>query len=110
MASRNVTSKSQLKNVRIPHDVLDGMESVKLTGESTTSFIITAMEAEITRRQLRENGEEKILSRLNGALSALEQIEKVGANASDNIRELISVAQSEIRDIKGCATPARTKD
>lgn len=105
MATPNKNAKSQLTTVRVPHDVMEGMEEVKQDGESNAGFIVTAMRGEIARRQLKESGEEKTLTRLNAALSALEKIEKVGVAAGDNLRELVAVAQSEIHDIKGCSAP-----
>lgn len=96
MASGNVTSKSQLKNVRIPHDVLDDMESVKMAGESTTSFIITAMEAEIARRQLKESEDDKLLTSLTEALTAFERIEVIGKQAGENLQAIIEIAKGEV--------------
>lgn len=96
MASGNVTSKSQLKNVRIPHDVLDGMESVKIDDESTTSFIITAMEAEITRRQLKESEGDKLLTSLAESVAALENIEAIGKQAGESLQTIIEIARSEV--------------
>ena len=51
MATTNKNAKSQLTTVRVPHDVMEGMESVKLDGESNAGFIVTAMRGEIARRQ-----------------------------------------------------------
>ena len=44
-------AKSQMTTIRVPHDVMEGMESVKLDGESNAGFIVTAMRGEIARRQ-----------------------------------------------------------
>lgn len=47
-------AKSQMTTIRVPHDVMEGMESVKLDGESNAGFIVTAMRGEIARRQQKE--------------------------------------------------------
>ncbi|WP_428997494.1 YlcI/YnfO family protein, partial [Pseudomonas aeruginosa] len=36
-----------MTTIRVPHDVMEGMESVKLDGESNAGFIVTAMCGEI---------------------------------------------------------------
>lgn len=94
-------AKSQMTTVRIPHDVFEGMESVKLDGESNAGFIVTAMQGEIARRRLKENGEDKLLSNLNGALEALSRIEQAGTLASENLRVIVGTAQSEIKQLQG---------
>ncbi|WP_368893405.1 YlcI/YnfO family protein [Kluyvera ascorbata] len=101
MATGNVNNKSQIKNVRIPHDVFEEMESVKQDGESSSGFIIAAMRGEIARRQLKENGEDKLLTNLNGALEALVRIGEIGTQAGEHLRELVGVAQQEARNLKG---------
>ncbi len=57
MATANKNAKSQLTTVRVPLDVMQGMESVKLDGESNAGFIVTAMRGEIARRQAEGSGE-----------------------------------------------------
>lgn len=47
-------AKSQMTTIRVPHDVMEGMESVKLDGESNAGFIVTAMRGEIARRRRRK--------------------------------------------------------
>lgn len=54
MATGSKNAKSQSLTARIPHDVIEGMESVKLDGESNAGFIVTAMRGEIARRQAKE--------------------------------------------------------
>ena len=46
MATGSKNAKSQSLTARIPHDVIEGMESVKLDGESNAGFIVTAMQKE----------------------------------------------------------------
>lgn len=101
MATGNVNNKSQIKNVRVPHTVLNDMDSVKHDGESTAGFIVSAMQGEIARRQLKESGEEKLLSNLNGALTALERIEEIGAQAGEQLREIVGIARGEATKLKG---------
>lgn len=101
MATGNVNSKSQLKNIRIPHDVIEGIEIVKNEGESLAGFLVTAARNEITRRQLKENGEENLLSRLNNSLETLERIGDIGSRASIHLRELVDMAQRESLKLKG---------
>ncbi|EJU0193992.1 hypothetical protein N4E11_002786, partial [Escherichia coli] len=47
-------NKSQKLQARAPHEVVEAMEQVKETGESTAQFIVTAMRGEIKRRQRRK--------------------------------------------------------
>ncbi|HDL7058403.1 TPA: hypothetical protein PXM42_003113 [Yersinia enterocolitica] len=97
MATNTVNDKSKQISIRIPHDVMDGMEAVKMDGESNAGFIVTAMQDEIARRQLKESDENKLLSNLNGALEALARIEEIGTKAGENIKAIVDVAQSEIK-------------
>lgn len=97
MATNTVNDKSKQISIRIPHEVLDGMEAVKMDGESNAGFIVTAMQDEIARRQLKESDENKLLSNLNGALEALARIEEIGTKTGENIKVIVDVAQSEIK-------------
>ncbi|MCD1125348.1 hypothetical protein LPW36_04795 [Jinshanibacter sp. LJY008] len=54
MATGSVNNKSQKTSVRIPHEIVEGMEQVKEEGESTGQFITTAMQGEIKRRQRKK--------------------------------------------------------
>lgn|GEM_PF-315727 len=93
MATGSVNNKSQIKNVRVPHDVLHDMESVKQNGESTAGFIVTAMRSEITRRQLEGSDDNLLLT----SLDALARIEEIGAKAGEDIQKLVSVARTELQ-------------
>jgi len=93
MATGSVNNKSQIKNVRVPHDVLTEMESVKFAGESTAGFIVTAMRCEITRRQNEGNEETLLLS----SIDALKRIEEIGLRADEEIQQIISVARNELQ-------------
>ncbi|HAU3239747.1 TPA: type II toxin-antitoxin system HicB family antitoxin [Klebsiella pneumoniae] len=54
MATGSVNNKSKQVNVRVPHEVLEEIESVKNNGESTAGFLITAAIGEIKRRQRKK--------------------------------------------------------
>lgn len=58
MATGSVNKKSKQVNVRVPHEVLEEIESVKNNGESTAGFLITAAVGEIKRRQRKKAKEE----------------------------------------------------
>ena len=57
MATGSVNNKSKQVNVRVPHEVLEEIESVKNNGESTAGFLITAAIGEIKRRQRKKTKE-----------------------------------------------------
>ncbi|MCA7014126.1 YlcI/YnfO family protein [Dickeya dadantii] len=59
MATGAKNAKSQMTTVRIPHDVIEAMESVKECGESNAGFIVTAMQGEIKRRQRKQSRQDK---------------------------------------------------
>ncbi|EHO6954283.1 YlcI/YnfO family protein [Escherichia coli] len=54
MERDHINNKSQKLQARAPHEVVEEMEQVKETGESTAQFIVTAMRGEIKRRQRRK--------------------------------------------------------
>ncbi|EEU9457773.1 hypothetical protein HKE85_004453 [Escherichia coli] len=54
MERDHINNKSQKLQARAPHEVVEAMEQVKETGESTAQFIVTAMRGEIKRRQRRQ--------------------------------------------------------
>ncbi len=54
MATGTVNAKSQSLKSRVPHEVVEAMDEVKEPGESTSQFIITAMQGEIKRRQRKK--------------------------------------------------------
>lgn len=51
-------AKSQMTTVRIPHDVMEDLESLKEDGESTAGFLVTAARGEIKRRQRKKAKQE----------------------------------------------------
>ncbi|EEC0688488.1 hypothetical protein AH140_004351 [Salmonella enterica subsp. enterica] len=96
MATGAKNAKSQALAARVPHEVIEGMESVKSENESTANFIVTAMRGEITRRQLNEDGENQLLSKLDAALQALAKIEEIGERAGTDIRAIVDIAHAEL--------------
>lgn len=54
MATGAKNAKSQMTTVRIPHDVMEDIESLKQEGESTAGFLVTAARGEIKRRQRKQ--------------------------------------------------------
>ncbi|ENB3857118.1 hypothetical protein ABHN19_000165 [Escherichia coli] len=54
MATGTKNAKSQALKARVPHEIVNAMESVKESGESTSQFIIASMQGEIKRRQRRK--------------------------------------------------------
>ena len=93
MATSNKNAKSQLTTVRVPLDVMQGMESVKLDGESNAGFIVTAMRGEIARRQAEGSGENPRVS----SLDALAKVEQIGIKAAEEIGQLVTVAREELQ-------------
>ncbi|MFQ6246561.1 YlcI/YnfO family protein [Yersinia enterocolitica] len=86
-------AKSQMTTIRVPHDVMEGMESVKQDGESNAGFIVAAMRGEIARRQAEGTGENPLVS----SLDALAQVEKIGMKAAEEIGQLVCVARDELQ-------------
>lgn len=93
MAKNTVNDKSKQISIRIPHDVIEGMETLKKPDESNAGFIVAAMRSEIARRQTDGATENPLLS----SLDALEQVEAIGTSASEEIKRLVDVARSEIQ-------------
>ncbi|HDY7231847.1 TPA: hypothetical protein RRE64_003166 [Klebsiella pneumoniae] len=97
MATSSTNAKSQSVTARIPHEVVEGMESVKMDGESNAGFIVTAMQGEIERRRLMESDENKLISNLSNALASLAKIEEIGTKAAEDIRAIIEIAQHKTK-------------
>ncbi|EEX7306715.1 hypothetical protein DX487_001469 [Escherichia coli] len=93
MMSVYKNAKSKMTTLRVPHDVMQGMESVKLDGESNAGFIVTAMRGEIARRQAEGSGEDPLVS----SLDALANVEQIGIKAAEEIGQLITVAREELQ-------------
>lgn len=54
MATGTKNEKSQKVQSRVPHEVIEEMEKVKDSGETTGSFIVLAIRGEIKRRQRKQ--------------------------------------------------------
>ncbi|MER3011874.1 YlcI/YnfO family protein [Serratia nematodiphila] len=93
MASANKNAKSQLFTVRVPHEVVSEMESLKRDGESSAGFIVAAMQGEIVRRQAGDSKESILLS----SLDALVRVEEIGTKAGEEIQQLVRVAREELK-------------
>lgn len=93
MATGNINSRSQMKNIRFPHDVIEEMENSKTEGETIAAFVITAVRGEIARRQAEGRGEKSLVS----SLDALAQVEKIGVKAAEEIGQLVTVAREELQ-------------
>lgn len=54
MSTTNINSKSQKLHARVPHKVVEDIELFKKRDESTSQFIIAALQEEIKRRRLKK--------------------------------------------------------
>ncbi|ENW9131560.1 YlcI/YnfO family protein [Escherichia coli] len=93
MATGNINSRSQMKNIRFPHDVINGIENLKTKEETIASFVITAVRGEIARRQAEGSGENPLVS----SLDALAKVEQIGIKAAEEIGQLVTVAREELQ-------------
>ena len=59
MSTKAVNAKSQTVAARVPHEVMNNVEAVKMPGESTGQFVTAALEGEIKRRQRRKAKEQE---------------------------------------------------
>lgn len=100
MASNTSNDKSRQISIRIPHDVLEEIETEKVGNESTAAFLVVAARGEISKRRLKQGSEDKLLTSLSGALEALEKIGEIGTQAGEQLRELVNLAQQEARQLK----------
>ncbi|WP_329502694.1 YlcI/YnfO family protein [Klebsiella aerogenes] len=62
MSSKTTNNKSKQISIRIPHDVLDDVESVKFSDETMAMFIVTAMRGEIFRRKHEEDATKALVT------------------------------------------------
>ncbi|EHT0028802.1 hypothetical protein ABHL21_005468, partial [Escherichia coli] len=51
MATKAVNAKSQTVAARVPHEVMNNVEAVKMPGESTGQFVTAALKREVEYRQ-----------------------------------------------------------
>ncbi|RDT56815.1 hypothetical protein DXF93_02320 [Escherichia coli] len=97
MATGTINAKSQALAARVPHDVIEGMEAVKVDGETTANFIVTALRGEIARRQTATTGPENVQLELNKALETLALIGDIGEQAVSNARAIAALAREELQ-------------
>ncbi|ECZ0085904.1 hypothetical protein F7758_02090 [Salmonella enterica subsp. enterica] len=96
MSTTTINNRSQQINARFPHEVVTEMENLLVSSETRAQFIVTAVKREISRRQLSESGEVRLLSRLDAALQALAKIEEIGERAGTDIRAIVDIAHAEL--------------
>ncbi|EHR7952830.1 TPA: YlcI/YnfO family protein [Escherichia coli] len=58
MATKAVNAKSQTIAARIPHEVVNALEELKESGESTGQFVTAALKREIEYRKQRKKAKE----------------------------------------------------
>lgn len=100
MANRT-NNKSQLTTVRVPHEVMEAMETVKQDGESNAGFIVTAMRGEIARRQLGGTAEDALAS----ARDVLARVRDNASKAGKEIDALIGAVDGELQQREASNTP-----
>lgn len=91
--TNRTNNKSQMTTVRVPHDVMNDIESLKHDGESTAGFLVTAARGEIARRQMGGTAEDAIVS----VLQAMARIRDGADNARQELERIIELADKEIR-------------
>lgn len=92
MSKTYINNKSQMTTVRVPHDVMKDIESLKQDGESTAGFLVTAARGEIARRQMGGTAEDAIVS----ALQTMAHIRDGADNARKELERIIELADKEI--------------
>lgn len=92
MAKNTINDKSKQISIRIPHDVIEAMETVKIDEESSAGFIVTAMRGEIARRQMGGTAEDAIIS----ALETMTYIREGAAKARKELDKIVKMADKEI--------------
>lgn len=92
MATGNVNNRSQMKNIRFPHDVLEQLEAIKGENETVAGFVVMAVRGEIIRRQMGGTAEDAIAS----ALQTMGRIRDGAENARKELVKIIKLADKEI--------------
>ncbi|WP_176700645.1 YlcI/YnfO family protein [Gilliamella sp. WF3-4] len=54
MPTDRINNKSQNIAARVPHEIMEKMETVKEPNENTSQFIVNAMKTEIKRRKRKQ--------------------------------------------------------
>lgn len=91
-----------MTTVRIPHDVFEGMDSVKRDGESNAGFIVTAMRGEIARRQIGGTDEDT----LAGMIDQFVRIAEMGHRTKELGIGIALAAEREIQKTKNATDQA----
>ncbi|EFR2313547.1 hypothetical protein LWO97_003601 [Salmonella enterica subsp. enterica serovar Enteritidis] len=76
MATGNVNNRSQMKNIRFPHDVLEQLEAVKNENETVAGFVVAAVRGEIVRRQMGGGAEDAVMSMSHALVTIREDLVK----------------------------------
>ncbi|EDF9813696.1 hypothetical protein B5B23_13090 [Salmonella enterica subsp. enterica serovar Tennessee] len=76
MSKTYINNKSQMTTVRVPHDVMREIESLKREGESTAGFLVTAARGEIVRRQMGGGAEDAVMSMSHALVTIREDLVK----------------------------------
>ncbi|MEN0581920.1 YlcI/YnfO family protein [Phytobacter palmae] len=97
MSTGMKNAKSQTISTRVPHEIVEAIESVKRDGENTAAFVITAFRNEIARRQTATTGPENVQLELNKALETLALIGDIGEQAVSNARAISALAKEELQ-------------
>lgn len=92
MATGNVNNRSQMKNIRFPHDVIEQMEAAKKENETIAGFVVTAVRSEIARRQLGSTAEDALAS----ARDALASVRDSASKAGKEIEAIITSVEKAI--------------
>ena len=102
MAKNTVNDKSKQISIRIPHDVIDGMEALKRPDESNAGFIVTAMRGEIARRQIGGTDEDT----LAGMIDQFVRIAEMGYRTKELGIGIAIAAEREIQRAKNVTDQA----
>ncbi|ELN2578452.1 hypothetical protein RY966_004226 [Enterobacter kobei] len=93
MTKSTRNNKSEQRTVRIPLEVLAGIEETQNSDESIGQYIVAALRSEIAHRQAGGAAETSLVS----ALDALKRVKEIGSKAGEEINALINVADAELQ-------------
>ncbi|TBM22392.1 YlcI/YnfO family protein [Hafnia alvei] len=88
-------TKSQTISTRVPHEIVEAIESVKRDGENTATFVIAAFRGEIARRQLGDVGYDALAS----AVRTLASIADTSDKAAKELEEISREARQKIEQL-----------
>ncbi|MFX2612035.1 YlcI/YnfO family protein [Enterobacter mori] len=104
MPTKSTNRKSQSLTIRVPLETMTGMAKAMQEGESNTAFVVSAINREITQRQLEQNGGDA-LANLNSALDTLANIEAASTKAGKELREIASAARQQLQQLRPGSEP-----